>query len=345
MVALAGMTALLLVACFWLALPYLPAITWGAALAIIAWPVQRRMRRTFSNPDLAAAASLGVVLVTILLPVVLISYQLGREAAAAANRLNGQSLESLLRRKLAEIPAAEQLIGWLDHADVDLEQTARNLVASYTSFGSDVALGSITALIQFLVAMYLLYHLFRDRAAFLHGARNLLPLTREEGDLVLTRAADSVHANLYSSVVTSLIDATSFGLLFWLFGIPSPLLWSVVMFVLAIIPVLGAGLIWVPAVIYMALSGRWPQAAMLLGWGIFTAIYIDNVLLARLAGGRMRMHPVLMLIAFLGGLALFGMSGMILGPAILAVTSAVLAVWKQRAGAGDAPPLAEQSSC
>jgi predicted PurR-regulated permease PerM len=189
--------------------------------------------------------------------------------------------------------------------------------------------------VQFLVVLFLLYFIFLDRAEFIHRLRELLPLSKSESEQVFTRAADSVHANLHASVITSLIDSTGGTLMFWLLGLPSPVLWGVVMFVLCLLPVVGAALVWVPATIFLTLAGRWPHAAALAAWGVTTSIVVDNFLYSRLAGKRMRMHEAPALIAFLGGLAIFGMSGMVLGPAILAVTVAFLEVWKKRIS-GDA---------
>ena len=139
-------------------------------------------------------------------------------------------------------------------------------------------------------------------------------------------------------MVTSVIDATAFGLAFWATGLPAPVLWAVIMLILSLLPVLGAGLVWVPAAVYLAMTGRWLGAAALIGLGVVTATFVDNILYARLAGGRMRMHNVPVLVSFLGGLAVFGMSGMILGPAILAVTEALLEVWKRRMAGAKGPP-------
>ena len=141
-------------------------------------------------------------------------------------------------------------------------------------------------------------------------------------------------------MVTSLIDATGGGLMFWWLGLPSPLLWAVVMFVLSVLPVVGAGLVWGTAAVYLAMTGQWLSALALVGWGVLSFIVVDNVIYVRLAGERMRMHEVPALVAFLGGLAVFGVSGMILGPAILAVTAAFLGVWKRRVNGNEAAPAA-----
>jgi len=119
--------------------------------------------------------------------------------------------------------------------------------------------------------------------------------------------------------------------MFWALGMPSPVLWGVVMFILSVLPIVGTFIVWMPAAIYLALVGQWPSALALVAWGVAGWIVVDNYIYVKLAGGRMRLHEVPALIAFLGGLYLFGASGMILGPAILAVTVAVLEVWHRRA--------------
>jgi predicted PurR-regulated permease PerM len=331
--ALAGLTVVFVGLCLWLAIPFLPAITWGVALAIIAWPMHRWIRKRVGRPRLAAMLSSIAVVLAILVPAVLVTYHLAQEAAATAARVQDQTGEGGLREKIDAVPALNRLAQWMDRIDLDIETEARKLVASYTQDVTNLAQGSVSTVLQFLIAMFILYYLFLDRSEFVQGTRDLLPLSRAESDRVFARAADSVHANLYATLVTSLIDATGGGLMFWALGLPAPLLWAVVMFVLSILPIVGTGFIWIPAAIYLALTGRWIAAAALVAWGVLSFLITDNVIYVRLAGERMRLHDVPALIAFLGGLALFGMSGMILGPAILAVTVALLEVWKGRLAA------------
>ena len=124
-----------------------------------------------------------------------------------------------------------------------------------------------------------------------------------------------------------------------MFGLPAPVLWAFVMFILSLLPVVGAGLVWIPAAVYLAITGRWLATASIVGWGTLCFIFVDNLLYMRLVGERMRMHDLLALISFFGGIAVFGMSGMILGPTIVAVTMALLEVWKARmSGEPDSAP-------
>jgi predicted PurR-regulated permease PerM len=222
------------------------------------------------------------------------------------------------------------MVAWADRVGVDVDQGARQVVAGYTKDASSLIQGTTSALLQAAVALFVLYHLFRDRGDLTRSVRTLLPLTRDETDQVFRQAADAVRANLYANVLTSLLAAAGGGVMFWLTGLPSPVLWGVVIFFLSLLPVLSSALVWVPAVAYLALIGHWPQAVALGTWGVINSIVVDNLMYVWLAGHRMKLHQVPSLIAIMGGLAVFGVSGMILGPAILAVTVAVLQVWHHR---------------
>ena len=327
--ALAALTVVLIGLCILLAVPFLPAITWGVALAILAWPMHRRISRHVAQPGLAAGISTAVMVAVILGTGLFVTYQVAREAISITERVNGGAHGEVLRGKAAAVPGLGQVVAWMERAGLDVETEARRLILSHTRVFSDLAGGSARSIVQSLVMVFLLYYLFRDHSAFLDRVRELLPLSRAEGDLLLSRAGDSVHGILFATVVTSLIDAILFGFLFRAVGLPAPLLWAVVLFVLSLLPVLGSGMVWVPAAVYLAMTGRWLGAAALVGCGLLTAVLVDNLLYVRLVGDRMRMHEVPALISFLGGLALFGASGMILGPAILAVTEAL---WRSGSG-------------
>jgi predicted PurR-regulated permease PerM len=336
LLALIALTVILAGLSAWLALPFLPAITWAVALAILAWPLRRWIGRRIAPRWLAAASSTVIVAAVILGTGLFITYQVARETAAAAREVgDGAAAGEAIREKAVSVPVLGRVIEWLERLGLDLQAAARTIIESNVQSSSSLAQGSLMAVVQVLLAIFILYYLFLDRDRFLDGVRDLLPLSKAESDFLMTRAADSVHATVYATVVTSVIDSVAFGLVFWWTGLPAPVFWSVVMFVLSLLPVLGAGLIWFPATLYLAWNGNWLGAAGLAAVGMFTAVFVDNMLYAWLAGGRMRMHNVPVLIAFLGGLAVFGASGMILGPAIVAVTEAILEVWRRRISQGD----------
>lgn len=333
--ALAAITVALIVMSVLVALPFLPALTWSVALAIVAWPMHAWISRRVAWPSLAAAISTVVVLLVILVPILFVTYHLARELGTAADRVPDKPTEEVVRDAMARTPGISNVVAWMDRVNFDLEHEIRSVISAFNQGTLGFVQSSMSVPIQLALAVFILYYLLRDRGRLLGGARGMLPLTRAESSRVFTRIADSVHATVVATLITSLIGGVGGGLMFWLLGLPSPILWGVVMFVLSVLPILGVGMVWVPAVIYLFLSDRWLAAMALAGWGVAEWIMIDTILYTRLAGERMRMHDVPALIAFLGGLAVFGVSGMVLGPAIYAVTAALLEVWKQRTAAAE----------
>ncbi len=324
------LTAIFIALCVVLAVPFLSAISWGVALAIIALPLHRWLERHLNSPGFAAVISTTVVATVILATGAFVVYQLGREAAAAAQRAQAAMGKSGIREKLDEHPSLSTVTAWMDRAGLDAENEIRKVLGQYAQGMSSLASGSLESAAQFMAAVFILFYVLRDRNKFVDGVRGLLPLTRSEADHVLTNAADSVHANLYATMVTSIIDAGSMGLLFWFIGLPAAILWASVMFILSFLPVVGAGFVWIPAAVYLVMTGKLLAGLAVLALGVVLFFIVDNFAYARLAGQRMKMHEVPALLSFFGGLAIFGMAGMVLGPAILAVTLAFLDVWKRR---------------
>ena len=149
-------------------------------------------------------------------------------------------------------------------------------------------------------------------------------------DRMFTRVADTVHATIYGTLIVAAVQGTLGGLMFWWLGLPAPVLWGLVMGVLAVVPVLGAFIVWIPAALFLALDGSWGKALILCLWGGVVVGGIDNVLYPILVGNRLKLHTIPAFIAIVGGLIVFGPSGIILGPVILTVTVVLLEIWRSR---------------
>jgi predicted PurR-regulated permease PerM len=194
--------------------------------------------------------------------------------------------------------------------------------------------GTIHFGIQLLVTFFFLFYFFRERYQMLATVRSLLPVSEEEAKEVFKRIAETIHATVYGTLVIVLVQGILGGLMFWWLDLPAPLLWGAVMMVVAIIPVFGTALIWVPAAIFLALGGSWDKALVLTAWGGIVVALIDNLLYPVLVGKDLRMHTVPVFIAIVGGLVVFGASGLVLGPLVLAMTLVLLDIWRWRTARG-----------
>jgi predicted PurR-regulated permease PerM len=153
-------------------------------------------------------------------------------------------------------------------------------------------------------------------------------------DEVLTRVGDTIHATIYGMLFCALIQGPLGGLMFWILGLPAPVFWGLVMAVLAVVPYLGSFLIWAPAAVYLVMEGNWVKGLVLVVWGLVIVGLSDNLIYPILVGKRMRLHTLPVLIAIVGGMIVFGAAGVILGPVILAVTDALLEIWRRRTAGG-----------
>ena len=146
----------------------------------------------------------------------------------------------------------------------------------------------------------------------------------------MSRAIDTIHATMYGTVTCAVVQGTLSGMMFWWLDLPAPLLWGVVMGLLAVVPVFGAFIVWIPAAIFLALDGRWGRALILTAWGTLVVGMIDNLLYPMLVGNRLKLHSVLSFVSVVGGLIVFGASGLILGPLAVTITMALLETWRTR---------------
>lgn len=339
-VALAALTAVGLFLCVRLAAPFLPAITWAAALAIVALPLHRRVTRAVTSRNWAAGLSTAAVVLVIGIPVALVAVQLTGETTRVVEKVKEQAADDGWREHAARVPYIGGHLAKVDAGEI--ETRTREVVGVLVSRTLGVAEGAAGVLLQSLAAVFILFFCLRDRHHLLDEVRKFIPLDSTVADRVIGRGADAVHATVYGTLLTAVLQGVTGGLLFWALGLPAPVLWGVVMTVLGILPFVGAFLVWVPAAVYLASVDRWGAAVGLTAWGLVMAGPVANYLYAVTAGDRMRMHPVPTLLAFIGGLAVFGVSGMILGPAVLVVTVALLDVWRHRAA--DGIPVAAHTS-
>ena len=218
---------------------------------------------------------------------------------------------------------------------VDLDKALEAGTNWLSSMSATFVSGSVLGIVTLLLTFYLLFYFLRDRRPALNWLCEISPLSDAEMKHFFSRVEDMVDATIYGTLVVAVVQGTLGGLMFWLLGLPAPVLWGVVMGVLAVVPVLGAFIIWVPAAIYLVLMGEAGKALILAAWGGVVIAGIDNLLYPILIKDQLRMHTVPAFIAILGGLILFGASGILLGPLIVTATMFFLEIWRVPIGGED----------
>ena len=319
--------------CWRMVQPFANVLLWAVVLSFVFVPVHRRIERRIQRPALSAAVSTALVVFTIVLPVTLITLALVgelRDLASSVEAHEGPWLDPAS-------PVIGPILRWLEpYVDLSQFQSAAFVRSRLEAWSGVLAAGTLgivggvtSAALQTLLVVFTLYYLFRDGDAIRRAAYDVVPIDRAQARDILSRMGAVVGATVYGVLVIAAIQGALGFFIFWTLGLPSPLLWGVVMFFLSMIPMAGAFLVWAPAALYLALSGAMTNAIILTAWGVLVVGSIDNFLSPRLVGRRASMHELLIFFGVLGGLDLFGVIGVVLGPVVVAVTLALLEIVRQ----------------
>jgi predicted PurR-regulated permease PerM len=316
--------------CFLLLKPFMPALVWGLALAVVSWPLhQALMRRWKKRPTLVAALSVGIVALVLVIPLTLLTQQLISEASQAVQFIRAPETREKARQFLNSKPQLRPVLERLQNRE-DFTDQAQQLAQRAGSIVPTIFSGSAAGLMQLAVALFTLFFLFRDHDYFLERARCLIPLTQSETNQVFSLIRDTIDASIRGRILIAVIQGALGGIMFWILGVPGVLLWSAVMSIFAMIPTLGAFVVWIPAAAFLLLSGHPGKALILTLWGGVVISTVDNLLYPILVGKKLRLHTLTVFFSVLGGVAVFGVSGLVLGPVIVGLTDALIEIWSRR---------------
>ena len=329
-IAILAATALALWLCWSMLRPFVQVIAWAAILAILFFPAHRWIHRRVRHAAPASALSLLLVLITVIAPLLFVTTTLVRELAGAVGALQeaGQRVrgDPDAARRFETVRQAVQ-----QYVDVDallqsdkLRDTAAYLGQALLQRSAMVIGGLLGFIVSALLTVFTLFYLFRDGEAIARRLPDLLPLPRPDAERIIARVREMITASVYGVVVIAIVQGTLGGILFAILGLPSPIVWGVVMTVMSTVPMAGSALIWAPAAAFLFLTGQYGKGAVLVFCGVAVIGMVDNLLRPRLVSRRTQMHELLVFFSVVGGLAAFGVLGLLLGPVVLAIALALL---------------------
>jgi predicted PurR-regulated permease PerM len=345
-------TILLLWQCWKMLEPFLGVVLWAVVLVIVFFPIHRRILARVGSPGWSAVLSCLLVIVVILVPLTLLTVAVVNEIGNFAQMLQPKpdgtggaagAAAGLLDPNSPYLgPAVRWLGQYVDLNKLDSQKFIAERLQGLSGAVASRTLGVVGGFVGFVVEVFFviftMYYLFRDGERLRAAAYDMVPLSGKQAREIFDRTGEVISASVYGVLVIAVIQGVLGGLAFWVLGLPSPLLWGVVMIFLSMIPMLGAFLVWVPAAIYLALTGHWVSAVILTVWGALVIGSVDNFLRPKLVGERTRLHELLIFFSVLGGLQVFGVLGIVLGPVIVAITIALLDVLRHADGVSPASP-------
>ena len=329
---LVGATVIAVYLCYLLVAPFLSAIAFAVALALVSYPMYDWLRLHVYSRNLAAVITVTLVALVLVAPTVLLAQQLSVQIPKGAQFLNEKTRELPWEEFLTRYPRLAPAVEWLERS-INPGEELNKLAGYVTSQLSFVLTGSFSFATQLLMMLYILFYFIRDHRQGIDLLRSLVPLSNPETDEVFARVEDTINATIYGTVIVGLVQGLVAWILYLVLGLPAPLLWGALTAVMAIVPVLGPSIVWIPAAMILALQGAYVKAGLITVGGIAIGL-IGHFLYPILVGHKLRLHPVLVFFAFIGGLIVFNIAGLIIGPAVLALTEALVNVWQRRTADG-----------
>jgi predicted PurR-regulated permease PerM len=335
-----ALLSLILYGAFLILTPFLTAITWAVILAILVYPLYAGLLQLMrGRATLAAITVIVVITLIVILPGVELVRFLADETVSLV-----QSVRSLLdeggKQEWLAKPWVQEVLGWWNMVSfrlVDFKINWKELLVQGAQSSSTflvtqvkgIAQNVLAFTINFIIALFTLFFVLRDGAEFLSRVQRLLPMDREHQERLLRNVVDAVTAVVHGTLVVATVQGLLAGLAYWALGVPFAALWGVVTAFAALLPVGGSTMVTVPASIYLFLQGETVRGLILLIWSLGVVGMVDNILKPLLIGNRLGVPVLFLFFGILGGLALFGALGIILGPAIFALLRALLDLYSE----------------
>jgi len=316
--------------------PFLVSLAWATVLVVVCYPAYERIARR-GGATSAAVASAAAVTAIVIVPTLLVMIAFVRQGVDAMQSI--------------ELQVTGGHWAWLNHVWAQIHQrfpeaSAENLTASLRSYGERAAefgaarVGAILAhtaafIFHLGVTILAMFYLFRDGHSMVDRLREVLPFEAAHRDRMLADARDLIFASVTSSLVAAAAHGILGGLAFTLTSVKEPVFWGVMMAFSSFVPVVGSALVWVPIAISLMLGGHVGRGALLVVFCVVTLGMVENFLRPWLISGRAKMSGLVIFIGVLGGISVFGLLGIVLGPIIVTTAASLLDLYAPRAASGN----------
>lgn len=311
--------------------PFLFPIFWASILSIMFYPIYQKLYKSTKHSSLSAGLTLLLIVAVVVIPLLFIATLVANESSTLYEKVRTVDVfESVnnVRDQLGSLPVIGKYIQNLQTQGPEFAQNAASVVSSFL-FENLKALTqySIKFMFLFFMMLYALFYFLRDGKRMLNRLMHLSPLGDEYEAMLYERFTSTARATLKGTVITGTIQGTIGGILFAATGIEGALIWGVLMTLLSIIPGVGSSIIWFPAGLIMLAIGNVWQGFTILAVGVGVISIIDNLIRPPLVGRDTQMHPILILFSTLGGIAVFGISGFVIGPVVIALFLAIISIY------------------
>jgi len=328
--------AVILLLAFWVFKPFILVFSVAACVALLLAPMQKRLGQALGGrPTLAAAVLVLVTTVVILVPVLTSLFLLARQAAVFLDWIRIQPLlgPEEMQRFWDELPRRYPgLKNWIAFLQAQIAPVFAGGVAQIAGGANGLlqnVLGRVTgAAIDLGMFLLMLFFLLRDGPRLKAELRPISPFSEEQEQLMFQHLEDTIKGALQAVVVVPVVQGVLAGIGFFMFGVPSPLVWGTAVILAATVPLIGSPLGWIPACLYLFLMGTTGPAWGLLVYCTVVVSGSDNVVKPLLLSGSAKIHPLLGFLSIIGGVLAFGVFGFLIGPVVLSLVLSAIRIYR-----------------
>lgn len=320
-----------------LIIPFFSPICWAAVFVIIFFPIYEKLLKIIKSKGATALLMCFLIVILIIGPIAYLFGALVSEAAGAVTKVNEMIKTGEMDKFLAfDLPwlesTKEKLKDYYDFSEIKTEQMIRKATESISGIVLNQTrelISNLTRMIFYFVLMiFTMYYFFRDGEQLIHKLRRLMPLTENQISVTFNKLHDVIQATMYGGVVVALLQGLLGGIMFAVMGIPSAVFWGAIMAFLSIIPFVGAFIIFIPAGLILIIGGSYFKGIAIIVIGSLVISQADNIIRPLLIAGKAAMHPLLLFFTLMGGVYMFGLLGIVLGPLIGAVFVTLITIFE-----------------
>ncbi len=316
-------------------LPYSMTIAMAVTFSVIFYPLFERLLSVIHSRSIAAAVTVSITMLLIALPLALIGTNIVSESSRLYSELGTGKLfttdfSALTLEKLQMyFPSYAQTIQrFLPHLTVNIQTYAEQLLSWIVSNLGTIFTNTLQTFFQVVLGIVAFFFLLKDGPTLLTSLTALSPLAERHDRAILHMLELAINSVIKGTLLIAICQGVSSGIGLWLFGLPNPTLWGFIAAICAIIPVLGAAVTLLPAVVYLAITGKFLAAAGLFVWMLTAVGLLDNIVGTFVVSRSINIHPMFILLSVLGGISAFGTAGFLLGPLIISLLYAMLEIYR-----------------
>jgi predicted PurR-regulated permease PerM len=326
------LTAIMLYLCWLMFQPFIPIILWSSILVIIFYPVYNKLKIKFNHP-VAALITILFTFITFIIPLMLVGVALVSELSSFMGTAIGKIGDEI------NDPHNGQLMNLYNtiNSYVNIQQFVKpedikNYLGSLTGTVLQTTWGLLGGAVGFAVSVFLsiftMYYLFRDGKLILERLPQILPIPDAQAKELIRETSQLINATMKGTLLIAFLQGLLTGLILWFMGVPAPIVLGVIAFIGSLIPFVGTAIVTIPVIAGLVLSGDYVNAAILAVFASLVIGMIDNFLYPKLINRSAKMNELYVFFSVLGGLQIFGLLGLFIGPIILAFAFGMLTVFK-----------------